>query len=128
MSIAAVATASSAAGDSSVKALPASLRDRAARARPRILFVASEAFPLAKTGGLADVCGALPAHLARLGADIRVMVPGYPPALEAALDKRLLCDLTGVLAEEARLIGATMPLSGLSVILFDCPRLFQREG
>jgi starch synthase len=95
---------------------------------PSVLFVASEAFPLAKTGGLADVCGALPASLARLGADIRVMVPGYPAALDAALDKHLLCDLSDVLREDARLIGATMPVSGLPVILLDCPRLFRRDG
>lgn len=131
MSIAAVPTASSAAGDPPLDALPVWRRDRGAgdaAARPRVLFIASEAFPLAKTGGLADVCGALPAHLARLGADIRVMVPGYPAALEAALDQRLLCDLGGILGEEAKLIAATMPVSGLPVILFDCPRLFEREG
>jgi starch synthase len=121
MTIAAVRTVGSA----------ARARNRAhygAGARPRVLFVASEAFPLAKTGGLADVCGALPANLAQLGVDIRVMVPGYPAALEAALDKRVLCDLRGVLPEEARLIAAIMPVSHLPVILFDCPRLFQREG
>ena len=93
-----------------------------------ILFVASEAFPLAKTGGLADVCGALPASLTRLGADVRVMVPGYPAALDTAEEKRVLCDLSGVLPETGRLISATMPVSGLPVIVFDCPRLFRRDG
>ena len=66
-----------------------------------ILFVASEAFPLAKTGGLADVCGALPASLTRLGADVRVMVPGYPAALDTAEEKRVLCDLSGVCPRQA---------------------------
>jgi starch synthase len=103
-------------------------RPAGASARPRILFVASEAFPLAKTGGLADVCGALPANLARLGADIKVMVPGYPAALEMALEKRVLADLSGFFDGEARLIAARMPVSGLKVILFDCPRLFNRAG
>ena len=42
-----------------------------------ILFVASEAAPFAKTGGLADVCGALPAALARLGHKVIVMIPAY---------------------------------------------------
>jgi starch synthase len=130
MSIAAVPTASRAASGSPLEAIDGSAGDRAARraARARVLFVAAEAFPLAKTGGLADVCGALPAHLARLGADIRVMVPGYPAALEAALEKRVLCELGGVLPEEARLVAATMPVSGLPVILVDCPRLFHRGG
>lgn len=43
----------------------------------RICFVASEVAPLAKTGGLADVAGALPRHLHDLGHDIRVIMPLY---------------------------------------------------
>ncbi len=43
----------------------------------RIVFVASEAVPFAKTGGLADVCGALPLALERLGHEVSVIMPGY---------------------------------------------------
>lgn len=43
----------------------------------RVLFCTSEAVPFAKTGGLADVSGALPAALSELGYDIRVVLPGY---------------------------------------------------
>lgn len=43
----------------------------------KILFVASEATPFIKTGGLADVAGALPKALAQLGVDVRVMIPKY---------------------------------------------------
>jgi starch synthase len=43
----------------------------------RVLFVASEAVPFAKTGGLADVVGALPNALKSLGADVRVLMPYY---------------------------------------------------
>jgi starch synthase len=43
----------------------------------KLLFVASEMAPYAKTGGLADVMGALPAHLARVGHDVRVVMPLY---------------------------------------------------
>ena len=43
----------------------------------RILHVASEATPLAKTGGLADVVGALPAKLASLGHEVNLVLPGY---------------------------------------------------
>ena len=50
----------------------------------QVLSVASEAFPLIKTGGLADVVGALPAALAAEGVAVRVLLPGYP-AVTAAL-------------------------------------------
>jgi starch synthase len=94
------------------------------RPPPRVLFVASEAYPLAKTGGLADVCGALPAMLASLGVDVRVMLPGYPQALDLALDKRVVAlDLP-----EGRLIAARMPGTGVPVLLYDCPALFARPG
>jgi starch synthase len=43
----------------------------------KICFVASEAVPLAKTGGLADVVGALPFHLAERGHDVRLFLPFY---------------------------------------------------
>lgn len=43
----------------------------------RVLFVASEASPLAKVGGLADVIGSLPSALTRAGNDVRVMIPRY---------------------------------------------------
>ena len=45
--------------------------------RLKILFVASECVPFAKTGGLADVVGALPAALAARGHDVRVVLPRY---------------------------------------------------
>ena len=48
----------------------------------QVLSVASEIFPLVKTGGLADVVGALPAALARKGVAMRTLVPGYPAVLE----------------------------------------------
>lgn len=92
---------------------------------PRVLFVSSEVFPLAKTGGLADVSGALPKALARLGADVRVMLPGYSQALDLVrrLDVVNSCDLP-----EGRLLAGWMPDSEIPVILFDAPALFRRGG
>ncbi len=54
--------------------------------RLRVLHVASEIYPLVKTGGLADVVGALPLAQARAGVDVRVLVPGYPAMLDAMED------------------------------------------
>ncbi|MFT6774325.1 MAG: starch synthase, partial [Paracoccaceae bacterium] len=50
----------------------------------RVLSVASECAPLVKTGGLADVVGALPAALAPEGAEMRTLLPGYPAVMAAA--------------------------------------------
>jgi starch synthase len=47
----------------------------------KVLSVASEVYPLIKTGGLADVAGALPAALAAHGVDMQVLLPGYKPVM-----------------------------------------------
>lgn len=92
----------------------------------RVLSVASEVFPLVKTGGLADVAGALPKALAAQGVEMRVMVPGYRAvmaALKGARPIRRYGDLFGV---EARLLAGTA--HGLDVIVLDAPALFDRPG
>lgn len=94
-----------------------------------VLFVASEAYPLIKTGGLADVAGALPAALADLGEDVRLMLPAYPEALDKAKHKGKAVPLGDPLGVgETKLIPARMPDSGLRVWLVDCPALFARDG
>ena len=52
----------------------------------KVLSVASEIFPLVKTGGLADVAGALPAAIAREGVEMRTLVPGYPAVMAKLAD------------------------------------------
>jgi starch synthase len=95
----------------------------------RVLFVSSEIYPLAKTGGLADVSAALPRALAALGVDVRLVLPGYPAALRQAANKTIEAELPGASGEGmTRLIAARMPDSGLAVHIVDCPALFQREG
>lgn len=96
----------------------------------RVLFAASEVFPLVKTGGLADVSGALPAALIDGGQDVRVLMPGYPVALDKAEDKRdvgSLGDPLGI-GTEARLVEGRLPGGTVPVWLIDCPALYHRAG
>lgn len=92
--------------------------------RLRVLFAASELFPLAKTGGLGDVCAALPAALAALGADIRPILPGYVSALDTVAHKQTLGPLPG----GGVLLMGRMPDSFLPVYLLDWPELYRRPG
>lgn len=94
-----------------------------------VLFVSSEIYPLAKTGGLADVSAALPRALAALGIDVRLVMPGYPHALLDVVDKTLRAELPGYGGQPlTRLFSARTPDSGLPVWLVDCPAVFNREG
>ena len=96
---------------------------------PKVLFVTPEIHPLIKTGGLADVSGALPAALRELGVETRVLVPGYPKVLAGARNKRLrhtFHDLPE--AGEVRLLSASLPGSGVPLLIIDCPVLYQRDG
>lgn len=94
----------------------------------RVLFAASEIYPLAKTGGLADVSAALPVALAELGVDVRLMLPAYPEALEAAVSKSVHVKFEDAVVGTTRLVTAQMPDSGLPVWLVDTPMLFNRRG
>jgi starch synthase len=94
----------------------------------RILIVAAEIFPLAKTGGLADVVSALPKALASLGTDVRLLMPAYPSALDQLAAPAPSVDLGTVLGETVRLVPGRVPDSGLAVWLVDCPPLFRRVG
>jgi starch synthase len=94
----------------------------------RVLFVSSEIYPLAKTGGLADVSAALPLALAGTGVDVRLLLPAYPQALEAAANKLVQADWIDAKNGPTRLVSAVTPDSGLPLWLLDCPALFQRAG
>ena len=91
----------------------------------QVLFVVSECAPLAKTGGLADVAGALPKALRLLGVETRVLMPAYPGLPEQLEGARKLWSgqLHGV---EAQVIGGRA--KGLDLLLLDAPSLFARAG
>jgi starch synthase len=95
----------------------------------RILFVTSEAYPLIKTGGLADVSSSLPAALQHLGADIRILIPGYQPVLDKLKNSQSLATINGLpMVGSVELILGEMPDTGVPVIAISCPGLYQRVG
>jgi starch synthase len=93
----------------------------------KILFVTSEVYPLIKTGGLADVSGALPAALQTLGQDVRLLIPGYTPVLDKLENKRTVATFA-VFPEqlEVKLLSAKMPHSGVPVYVLDAPQYYCR--
>ncbi len=95
----------------------------------RILFATSEAHPLIKTGGLADVSGALPAALQALDQQVQILLPAYPAVLDN-LDK--LSKLTTLqhlpMVGEVELWQGNMPDSGVPVLALRHDALYQRAG
>lgn len=95
----------------------------------RVLFVSSEVYSLAKTGGLADVSHSLPLALRRLGVDVRLLMPGYPQALESAEQRGPALRLAPLMGfDEVALVPARLPGSDLPLWLVDCPALYGRDG
>ena len=92
----------------------------------KILHVCSELYPLLKTGGLADVLGALPQAQNQIGLDARVLLPAYP-AITAGIPH------TQVVAEFDNFVGHVVLRYGeyngcRGSILIDAPHLYGREG
>ena len=95
----------------------------------KVLQVAAEVFPLVKTGGLADVVGALPQALIRAGADVRLLLPGLPAIVDAVLHPRTVCEFGPVFgAARVSLRLARMPYSHVPVYVVDAPFLYRRPG
>lgn len=93
----------------------------------KVLFSTSEMAPLIKTGGLADVSGALPAALVALEVDIRVIVPGYPQVLAQMGPAEVVADFEIHGFPPCRLLF-TVNTARVPVLVLDCPVLYQREG
>ena len=91
-----------------------------------VLSVASEAFPLVKTGGLADVVGALPDALAPHGVATTTLIPGYPAVGTAVKGAKVVHRWADLMGVEARLLAARIGEHPLLVL--DAPALFARPG
>jgi len=98
----------------------------------KILFVASEVVPFAKTGGLADVAGALPKALAGFGHDVRVILPRYrvvdPAKCKLTKTALRLTVPVGARVLEGALWETMIPGTKIPVYFIDQPALFDREG
>jgi len=109
---------------------PGRLRPSPSTRPLRILMVTSEAAPLAKSGGLGDVLGSLPAALRARGHDVRVVLPYY----------RSVAQVAGELPRQAKTVAVPFgsechpvhyclaELDGVPVYCLDIPYLFDRPG
>jgi starch synthase len=97
--------------------------------RPKVLHAAAEVFPLVKTGGLADVVGALPQALIEQGADVRLVLPGFPEIADAVLHQKPIARLGSVFgAGQVHLRFGQLPYSRVPVYVIDAPFLYRRRG
>ncbi|WP_102107013.1 glycogen synthase GlgA [Oceaniglobus roseus] len=92
----------------------------------RVLSVASECAPLVKTGGLADVVGALPHALRKQDVEVRTVLPGYPAILAAV-------DWVDDVMHEDDLFGGRVEVfharaAGLELLVVKADHLFGRDG
>lgn len=94
----------------------------------RLLFVTSEIFPLIKTGGLADVSGALPIALSASGVDIQILLPAYRGILAQCKAPRLLGTLQVFYDIRCDIYQTQLPGTELPLLLVDCPQLYDRDG
>ncbi|PWR03621.1 glycogen synthase GlgA [Meridianimarinicoccus roseus] len=92
----------------------------------KVLSVTSECAPLIKTGGLADVAGALPGALAPHGCTLRTLLPGYPKVMAAVEDGEVLTSLPDLFGGSGRIIAGHA--AGLDLLVLDAPHLYARDG
>lgn len=92
----------------------------------RVLSVASECVPLVKTGGLADVVGALPGALRDTGWDMRVLLPAYRSLRARAADWPVVWEEPDLWGGAGRVLAGEE--AGVPLLLLDAPHLYDREG
>jgi starch synthase len=92
----------------------------------RVLAVTSEIYPIIKTGGLADVAGALPAALKAHGVEMRTLVPGYPAVTRALAQAEEIRRWPDYFGGPARLLAGAR--DDLDLFVLDAPHLYERPG
>jgi len=92
----------------------------------KVLSIASEAFPLIKTGGLADVAGALPLALPREGVEMRMLLPGYPAVKAKLAQVETVHAYPELMGGPARILAARA--AALELFVLDAPHLYDRPG
>jgi len=93
----------------------------------KVLYITSEAFPLIKTGGLADVAGSLPVALLKQSQDVRLLLPAYPEVISKISRSKILTT-HAYYGLQATIIETRLPGSNVLVWLVDCPAVFNRPG
>ena len=93
-----------------------------------VLLVASEAVPLAKTGGLGDMVSAYAAALREAGVDATILIPAYPKASQTLDGLQKVASVTGLPGGDGALYRGRMPDTGVPVILLRMDHLYAREG
>ena len=92
----------------------------------KVLSVASEVFPLIKTGGLADVAGALPLALAAHGIATRTLLPGYRSVLAKLGETDVAASIDDMFGAPARILSVRH--ADLDLLILDCPAFYDRDG
>lgn len=92
----------------------------------QVLAVASELYPLVKTGGLADVAGALPLALRHYRVSTKTLIPGYPAVMAKLRDTTPRLHFDDLLGVSAHVIETH--IDGLDLLVLDAPELFDRPG
>jgi len=92
----------------------------------QVLSVTPEIFPLIKTGGLADVTGALPVALAAKGVTMRTLIPGFPVVMDAFKKKKAVYQYPLLQGGKASIHA--VQIAGLDLFVLDAPHLFDRPG
>lgn len=94
----------------------------------RVLSVASEFFPLIKTGGLADVAGALPGALAAEQVEMRSLLPGYPAVKQQLSGTSVVAEFEDLFGGGATLRETAYGPGATPLLILDAPHLYDRPG